>query len=324
MVVNRTAPDQTTAGVGHDTSNPRSPRPHLKECDEWSFLTENPFLIQRPTRGGTPSFLEVPPNPVVQGRGWRVATAPRRAGSSRKGDKVKRPARFRRGTGASPGFVPSRHLTPKAHGCLTLRPRHAAAGRGTPGTASFLRRGGWTLPPWDAGFGGFRGQRPTSRNSLTATAGPAAPGKGSSPVLALAAAAASPAPARSLPPPAGPPQSRGCRGRVRPSRERGAGGRAGREDGGGEGAPAAGGGAARRLRGAGGRRGPLYQHRVHPGGESPPVHRGARTPRPRRRPRGPPLPSPPRQAAGAALLAGAPGPDRPGPRLRPRRLPLFR
>lgn len=42
-----------------------------------------------------------------------------------------------------------------------------------------------------------------------------------------------------------------------------------REDGGGAGAPADGGGTAGRAGGAGGRRGPVHQHRVHAGGENP-------------------------------------------------------
>lgn len=110
----------------------------------------------------------------------------------------------------------------------------------------------------------------------------------------------------------------------------GAGSRAGGEDGGGEGASAAGGVAARRLRGAGGRRGPLHQHGVHPGGEREPSRRdGPRAPRQARCPLGPPLPGRPlvpRSLPGppAAAPRTAAGPHRPGPQQRPHRLPLFR
>lgn len=76
------------------------------------------------------------------------------------------------------------------------------------------------------------------------------------------------APRRSLPPRSARARSPiTCRGAWRESRERGRPGR--REDGGGAGAPADGGGAAGRAGGAGRRRGPLHQHCVHAGGESP-------------------------------------------------------
>lgn len=194
--------------------------------------------------------------------------------------------------GPSPGFVPSRHLTATS-ACTHATPLQAGGPPAQPafhaGAGRLKHRRAWTLPPWDVGFeaGGDR-----LRGTISRLRRAPLPREREAPVLPPPPPPPAPAPAPLLPP-VGPLQSRGCRGRVRPSRERGAGGRAGREDGGGEGASAAGGGAARRLRGAGGRRGPLYQHRVHPGGESPPVHRGARTPRPRRRPPGPPLPARP-------------------------------